>query len=207
VKRILAVLFVLVTATSAHAAPIVVSFNSDSPGGKANGFASVDSALVTFSDTAGANLVVSSELESNFSPALIIPHEFDGSKLQMNFGAAIGFLSLQFGNDDPFWSAAGDLAWLQVFNGGTLVGTSTVVMNRNDLMDQTIVFSGPAFNSALFWYGNPAGSSSTGGAGQNGGLTEVVDNITFEAAAVPEPGTLTLLGLGLVGGAWRRRRS
>ncbi|MEO5741300.1 MAG: PEP-CTERM sorting domain-containing protein, partial [Vicinamibacterales bacterium] len=85
----------------------------------------------------------------------------------------------------------------------------TVVLNRNDLMDQTIVFSGAAFDNALFWFGTPGGSPVT--TGRFNGLVEVVDNVTFDAAAVPvpvpEPGTLALLGLALVGSTLRRRRS
>ena len=204
-KRLLAVLFVLATGANASAAPIVVSFNSDTTGGKGNTFASTDSALVTFIDTVGTGLIVDSFFESNFSRALAVLSDEDGSKLRMNFSAAMGYLSLDFGNDEDFFTTAGDLAWLQVFSGATLVGTSTVVLNRNDRMDQTIVFSGAAFDNALFWFGTPGGSPVT--KGLLNGQVEVVDNVTFDVAAVPEPGTLTLLGLALVGSTMRRRRS
>ena len=65
-------------------------------------------------------------------------------------------------------------------------------------MDQSISLAGFAFDRATFKYN---GTSSFG-------LIEVVDNITFEqqAAAVPEPGTLALLGIGLAAAGRRLRR-
>lgn len=184
-----------------------INFDSDSTGGKTNGFTSVDSAIVHFTDTVGADLSVLSLAESNFSQALVVFNDGDGSKLQMDFDAYQQSLSLDFGNDDPGFTSAGDLAILQLFDGATLVGQVTVVLNRNDLMDQTISYSGASFNQAFFYYGDAALTPFT-----HGGLTgliEVVDNITF--TSVPLPGS-AWMGMSLLGaiGAFsitRRRKS
>jgi len=120
-------------------------------------------------------------------------------------------LSLDFGNDDPSFTNPGDLATLQVFLGAALVGQSTVVLNRDDVMNQTISYNGLAFDSFTFAYTNAAGSPFTGGGNANTGLIEIVDNVTYAAGggAVPEPAAWALMisGFGLAGAALRRRRS
>ena len=77
------------------------------------------------------------------------------------------------------------MAVLDVFLNGTLVGTSQVVVNLNDVMDQTIVFSmsGVVFNRAFFRYEQSIGTP---------GATEIIDNINFTPASepVPEPARL-----------------
>ena len=80
-----------------------------------------------------------------------------------------------------------------------LVGESALTVNLDDIMNQTVSYSGAAFNSATFFYTdvnkNPVN------------LIEVVDNINYGAAAsdVPEPSSIALLGLALGGIALARR--
>ncbi|MGV2389854.1 MAG UNVERIFIED_CONTAM: PEP-CTERM sorting domain-containing protein [Microcystis novacekii LVE1205-3] len=118
----------------------------------------------------------------------------DASALKMNFSHLMKSLSLDFGNDNPFFSSPGDTAELTLFLGATQVGFVSVPMNRDDIMNQTISFpasgQGQYFDMATFFYNvavpTPAGTS---------GLVEIVDNIEFQP--VPEPSTV--LGLGLLG--------
>ncbi len=189
------------TVTSAFGVELI-NFNSDSTGTKPNGFFSVDSTRVSFTDTVGANLDVSNYgSQSNNTNALAVNTDLDGSVLQMNFTSLVTSLSLDFGNDDPCCTIAGDLALLTTYVGATQVGQTSIVLNRDDIMNQSISIGG-FFDRATFGYTNAAGSPFTGI--NNSGLIEVVDNIRF--TPIPEPSTLILLALGLYGGVLRYRR-
>ena len=174
-----------------------IDFESDTAGLKPNGFSSVDSGAVTFTDSNGADLqVLSSGGSGETDGQSLVVFGDDAGFLIMDFTSLFNSISLDFGNDDPFFSSAGDTADLRLYNGGSQVGFVSVVMNRDDLMNQTIAYSGAAFDRAEFFY------NVTGG-----GLIEVVDNIQFDQAPIPEPATMTLLGLGLAGLAARSRRN
>jgi hypothetical protein len=190
---------VLLAAAPLANAGLFCDFNSEALGGKPNGYSACG---ITFTDTVGAGLVVNAFAESNNSPALGVFDDVDGGFLHMAFGGVYNAISLDFGNDDPAFTNAGDLALLRVYLGNVLVGQTTVVLNRNDVMDQSISYSGGLFDNATFAYVDANLNPFTGGGNANTGLIEVVDNIH-----VPEPGTLMLLSLALVGlGLSRRSR-
>jgi hypothetical protein len=173
-----------------------ITFENDPLAILPNGSHSVESTLVTFSASGGGGLIIRPEVGSM---------EFLGTRglavegspfvhLIMNFEVPVNSLSLWFGNDDPSSTAPGDTAILRVFMDGSLVGETTVLLNRNDFIDQQISFSGVLFNSADFHFS------------QELFLTETVDNIQF--TPVPEPTSVVLLGIGIVGiGAAIRRRN
>jgi PEP-CTERM motif len=181
-----------------------ITFEADAPGLRPSGFQSVQSSLVTISDSLGEDILL-----DNFSPQSIgngiALTSFATSAFVLDFSVNVSFLSLDFGNDDSCCMEAGATAVLEVFLNGTLVGTSQIPVNLNDLMDQTIVFSmdGVVFNRAVFRYQQSIGTP---------GATEIIDNINFTPASepVPEPASILLLGTGVATFAIRvraRRRS
>ena len=168
-----------------------ITFEFDSLGLKPNGFQSVQSSLVRFSSS-GAGAVIISENFVEFLGTRGLDLQGTPEHLIMDFVVPVTSLSLWFGNDDPFITSPGDTAILQVFMDGVLVGQTSVLMNRNDIMDQQISFSATQFNRATFQFS------------QQFFLTETVDNIEF--TPVPEPASVALLGIGIAGVVARLRR-
>jgi hypothetical protein len=187
----------LLMATAAQAA--TVDFETETQGAKPNGYTVGG---ITFNDTLGANLDVMNYGVQGVGTRSLAVNGDDASALEMIFSGTSTNLSLIFGNDDPGFTTAGDLAVLRIFMGATQVGITTLVMNRDDIANQTISSGlGIAFNRATFVYANASLTPIN--------LIEVVDNITYTVGgAVPEPATwgLMLAGFGIVGGAMRRRQ-
>jgi hypothetical protein len=184
----------LLSFTGAHATTI--DFSSDFTGTFFDGFRSVDAPDVLFLPLVGNTLTVSG-LEGAPAPALV---SFAGGVL-IEFDNTADSLAMDFGNDELGLGSIGDLAILQVFRDGNLVGTSSLAMNFNDLIDQTISITGVTFDSAIIDYTTPAGDPI--------GLARVIDNIVFEAAVVPIPASVWLFGSGLLGlvGMARRKKA
>jgi hypothetical protein len=158
-----------------------IDFETDPVGFVGNGFVSDDEPLVQFIDSDGADLEIR-DFGAQSDGRAIAANFDDASKLIMSFLQPFTALSFQFGNDDPGFIMAGQLAILDLFLGTDMVGQATVAVNANDLMDQTIGFSGTAFDRAEFYYET--------------NLIEVVDNIEY---TVPEGDMAVMLAIGLLG--------
>lgn len=189
-----AILSLLLTA-SLCANATVIDFSSETIGAKANGYTVQG---VQFFDTIGANLEVNTFGVQSQGKGLAVRGD-DPSQLRVFMGGIFNAFALDFGNDDPSVARAGDLASLQLFLNGVQVGQTTVLLNLNDVLDQTISIVGINFDEALFGYVNANLQGLK--------LIEVVDNITFSRGnEVPEPGVLALLGLGFASLLINRRR-
>ena len=196
--RVLAAVVGLFGAQAAQA-QYAVNFNSDALGNKANGFQSAQSNKVSFSATGAGQLFIYNGPETNSSNGLAANPDAGDVGIMMTFTEFMQSVSFDFGNDDPRWTTAAGKANLTLYNGAVQVGFVSMFVNANDLMDQTMSYSGASFDHALFQYAPDIQSS---------GLAEVMDNLQFApATTVPEPSTYVLMAAGLAGlGVLSRRR-
>jgi hypothetical protein len=192
---------------AAHAG--LVDFSAGPTGSQAEGFSATGAPELAFTSATGSGFIVGSFGAQSVGNGLFVLGDGDGNYLKGLFSTSQTALSLDFGNDDPHFTIPGDLATLRVFLGASFVGQTTVSLNRDDIMNQTISFAGASFDNFTFAYTNAAGSPFTGPGDIAGGLAEVVDNIAYSSAGVgvPEPATwaMMLLGFGAIGALVRRR--
>jgi hypothetical protein len=182
----LALFTMLLMANAGSAATILVNFDSDVVVNPLNGFASVDSPDITFSDTIGENLViVNAPVITGGSNALAVFFD-DASALRIDFSFVASDVQLLFGNDNPAFLGAGDVFELVAFLGAAPVGVPvTVVPNFNSIVDDPIGFSGMLFDAVELRY--------TGA-----GTIEIIDNlmVTMAVTIIPEPSAALLFGAG-----------
>lgn len=169
----------------------VVTFDNDLFGPQLNGFQSLDSDEISFSDSEGEDLFLIPFDETSGSPALGVL--FDG--LYDDFsdfpdssflvitpkeGTRLIAISIAFGNDDPFATQPGDYAQIRGYRNGRLVESRNVVMNRNDLADQRIglISPGGVDRVELEYFTTPTPLFDEFGTVFTS-LTEVVDDVAY----------------------------
>ncbi len=177
-----------------------ITFNADTTGFKPNSFVSASNPDVSFSDTVGTRLMVLDATPLGVTGQALGVDNDQYAQLRMDFAATMTSLSVTYGNDDENWMVPGDRAWLVLYNGATAVASVYQDLNMNSAIDQTISYSGgPDFNRAQFYFGDTGGAANLG--------SEVVSSISFQRAPVSEPGSLAILGAGLLGlGLVQQRR-
>lgn len=170
-----------------------ITFESDPIGIFPNGSQSVHSNLVRFSASGGGTLIIIEDFGVNQVLGTRGLAVFgSNADLIIEFAVPVTSLSLWFGNDDLSSTVPGDTAILQVSFEDEFVDEIFVLLNRDDIMNQQISFSGATITRARFRFS------------QDLFLAETVDNIEF--TPIPEPTTVALLGIGIVGVVARIRR-
>jgi hypothetical protein len=185
----------------AAASLITINFEGDTDGAKLDGFVPAGVVGVSFSDSVGQDLFVFGfGAQGAGLRSLSVNTDKDGSLLHIDLSQPADFISLDFGNDDPNITNPGDLAVLTGFFGGSQRLQTTLVLNRDDIMNQTITLGAPGggqlFDFFTFGFTDPYLSPFTGGGAVNVGATEIVDNIQINS--VPVPGAMYSLISGLV---------
>ena len=142
--------------------------------------------------TVGNNVLYTGDTNNPFAAS---------SSFTTNFNTAVAGLGLQITSN--FYGAF--TASLEVFNGVTSLGVFNVagVMDGNE--DGTAPFLGALSDAVNI---NRAVFTLTSNTGAGLGVNRLLSTDTpLQAAEVPEPSTLTLVGLGgLAAAAWRRRQ-
>jgi hypothetical protein len=176
----------LFSAAAAHGTT-VFNFDNDSPG-TATGFTDTVGGLsATFSsnDDPGGFVVYQSIFQTLTGNVLGDPGPAgqDGLMLSVGFNQALSAVALSFATSD--FSTPSPLT-LDAYYNGTLVGTATQTgqfLSGGTFPEGEIAFASGPFNSFTL--------SSTA-------TDFAIDNIAVANAAIPEPASLALFGLGLM---------
>ena len=159
-------------ASAASTSNMLITFTGDTTGSKPNGWFSAESSQVFFASE-GSSLTVADYGQQSKGKGLSTSADVAGV-LQIQLAAPTIRISVAFGNDDPNFTAPGAKVVMELFRGATPVLTKSVVMNRNDVMDQRITQdAGPVFDRARITY-----ATATGGPLD---LIEIVDDIQVNA--------------------------
>jgi hypothetical protein len=152
---------------------------------------------VTFSNSSGALIVSTATPGPPFTaPRAVLPQNYStpGNFSQATFSVPVSFVSVVLGD----FNQDADNLFLQLFDASnTLIGSDTDLLPAPVNGGLLLSASAPNIAYARF-FGVGVDNNSV-----------YFDNFTFETAqqAVPEPGTMLLVGSGIVAVARRRRKS
>lgn len=187
----LALALVLLVATPAGAATIVLDFEEEVLGVYDTGFISSECGCVELSDADGFQLKV---IDFFGSRAILVGEE--GGALRLDFLVPVVAVSLDFGGDSGAEEVDARPARLRGFAGGQEVAYAELEANGNQLVDQTLTIGpGVVLESALLTFVQ---------LGEFEPLSPLVGRIVL--TTVPEPSTLALMALALIRLAIQRRR-
>jgi RTX calcium-binding nonapeptide repeat (4 copies) len=152
----------------APATPTMITFEADGQQDQPEPFTSSDNPTVHFVDTIGVDIdTLNVEPESDGIGLRVFGD--DPSAILILFDVPTTRVSILFGNDDACCSSAGDLGTLIVYRNGVQVATRNTVMNRDDMANQRVTYTGSRIDKARFVYTDAGGAPID--------LIEVVDNI------------------------------
>ena len=184
-----------VAAPSSHAA-IVFDFSSAATTNYTSLTQTTDGLTLTLQREAGASFFVL-DIDAPFGNALTPFLDTTNTAFIGNFSSPQSTVSIDFGDFAP---SDADIMLLQIFSGlnatGTLLDSASIACCEvgSGFVGGTLTLTGTGINSIRFIGGSLEFPNSL-----------FYDNITVSANSVPEPGSLALFSLGLVGASIARR--
>ena len=131
-----------VTPAVSEVAPWIIGFESDPDGIHPDPFTSKDNPTVHFRDTRGDELEIFDYGEQSNGRGLAVQQE-DWSGLEIRFDVPVRHFVFWYGGDHPNFTQAGDRVRVKLWRYRQLVGRGSFLLNRNNLLDQAIEYTGP----------------------------------------------------------------
>lgn len=192
--KALAAAFAFAATATAHAG--LVTFDNEAIGPR---YDPVIVGGVQFADSVASFVFIGDFAQNQFDRALSAATD-DSSFLYLIFDGQYDNLSLDFGNDLALATSVGDQAVLQLILNNVVVGSVSVDLNRDGLVNQSISSRGILFDTAVFGYASSSGELLA--------IAELIDNVSYSLDnTVPEPASLWSVGIALAALAGIRRRA
>ena len=203
--KLLAASFIELAASAAQAVPVVTLSNLGDTTSSVAGVTTIDfnGGTCGYASCSGQYQIVLGSVSGQYAqPAgtttsyLTVPNPSSSGSATFGLGIQADYFGLYWGSIDGYNS-------ISFLSGGNVIATysGTDIVGQFANGNQVNYSSNRYIN---FWFGG--GETFDSVRLTSNGFAFESDNHSFRAASVPEPGTLALLGLGLVGIAMARRR-